>query len=45
MPLPDASDPPVSPLIIDLAGTTLSAVDRDRLRHPLVGGLILFGRN
>ena len=34
-----------APLIIDIAGTTLSTVDRQRLRSPLVGGLILFARN
>jgi beta-N-acetylhexosaminidase len=34
-----------APLIIDIAGTQLSALDRQRLSHPLVGGLILFGRN
>ena len=34
-----------SPLIIDIAGTTLSAQDRARLAHPLVGGVILFARN
>jgi len=34
-----------APLIIDIAGTALNAVDRQRLRHPLVGGLILFSRN
>jgi len=34
-----------APLIIDIAGLTLSAADRVRLRHPLVGGLILFARN
>ena len=34
-----------SPLIIDIAGTQLTAADRRRLRHPLVGGLILFARN
>ena len=34
-----------APLIIDIAGLTLSKVDRKRLRHPLVGGLILFARN
>jgi beta-N-acetylhexosaminidase len=34
-----------APLIIDIAGTTLSPVDRQRLQHPLVGGLILFARN
>lgn len=36
---------PHAPLIIDLAGLQLSAVDRQRLQHPLVGGVILFGRN
>ncbi|WP_024537448.1 beta-N-acetylhexosaminidase [Comamonas badia] len=34
-----------SPLIIDMAGTSLSAADRRRLKNPLVGGLILFARN
>ena len=34
-----------SPLIIDIAGTTLSEKDRARLAHPLVGGVILFARN
>lgn len=37
--------PAHAPLIIDVAGLALTPVDRDRLRHPLVGGLILFGRN
>ncbi len=34
-----------APLVIDIAGTQLSEDDRRRLAHPLVGGLILFGRN
>jgi len=34
-----------SPLIIDVAGLQLSAIDRRRLQHPLVGGIILFARN
>ena len=34
-----------APLILDIAGTSLTKVDRRRLKHPLVGGLILFGRN
>jgi beta-N-acetylhexosaminidase len=34
-----------APLVIDIAGTTLTRDDRRRLAHPLVGGLILFARN
>ncbi|MBK9345900.1 MAG: beta-N-acetylhexosaminidase [Burkholderiales bacterium] len=34
-----------APLIIDIAGLTLTKMDRQRLAHPLVGGLILFARN
>ncbi len=34
-----------APLILDIAGTRLTAQDRRRLQHPLTGGLILFGRN
>jgi len=35
----------LGPLFIDIAGTTLGELDRVRLCHPLVGGLILFARN
>jgi len=32
-------------LVIGIAGTALEAVERDWLRHPSVGGVILFTRN
>ena len=34
-----------APIILDIAGTSLSATDRRRLAHPLTGGVILFARN
>ncbi len=34
-----------APLVIDIAGTSLTQDDQCRLAHPLVGGMILFGRN
>ena len=36
---------PHAPVMLDIAGTTLSKADVQRLRHPLAGGLILFARN
>ena len=35
----------LGPLMIDIAGTVLTDLDRQRLSHPLVGGIILFIRN
>ncbi len=36
---------PLGPLMIDIAGAELTDLDRERLCHPAVGGIILFARN
>lgn len=43
--LTEPARPPLGPVMTSIDGTALSAEDRDVLRHPLIGGVILFARN
>ena len=36
---------PLGPVVIDISGAVLTPNDRERLLHPLTGGVILFARN
>lgn len=36
---------PLGPAVIDVEGTVLADADRERLRHPAAGAVILFSRN
>src|SRR5947207_15221145 len=36
---------PLGPVVIDAIGSSLNDEDRERLRHPATGGVILFSRN
>ena len=40
-----SATPDHSAVVLDIAGTSLTAADRKRLKNPLTGGLILFARN
>jgi len=36
---------PLGPVMADIAGLSMTDTERDRLRNPLIGGVILFKRN
>ena len=39
------TEPARGPAFVGIEGASLTAADRERVRHPLVGGVILFTRN
>jgi beta-N-acetylhexosaminidase len=40
-----STDPSIGPVMLDVAGPTLTDDDRRRIAHPKTGGVILFARN
>ena len=36
---------PIGPIMIDVAGTSLSQYDKEKIAHPNTGAIILFARN
>lgn len=45
MPRSSAAKRPLGPIMTSIDGPELSAEDRDVLRHPLIGGVVYFGKN
>lgn len=40
-----AQQPSIGPIMIDIEGQSLTQYDRDKIRHPNTGAIILFSRN